>query len=180
MEAKRTRWTVVELTYAFVGMFFFFFFQNDPSSLDAPRAYREVLAQDGITNTELMVRAGVTSGAISKFLKGRPLSPGMLKALCGALSVRSRRLLLIAHLRDEVRRAGQNPTDFTMLDHGRNGQVLQRVMDLVQADSERVHDLIELVARWEKSALAATLAPSTVTNVNLGASKSTKGRKRRG
>lgn len=158
-------------------MFFFFFFQNDPNALDAPKAYREALLQDGVSNTELMDRAGVTSGAITKFLQGRPLSPGMLKALCGAFSPAAGRLLLIAHLRDEVRRAGQNPADFTLLDHGRNGKVLQRVMELVQEDPNRVHDLIELVARWDKASLAATVVSAAAPGGTTSSSVPTKGRK---
>lgn len=139
--------------------FFYFPFENSPE-LDAPKAYREILRRDGITGVEMAKRAGVTRGAVGKLLGGRPLSPHMLKAIRAVMTEESACRFLFAHLRDEIRRAGEVPENFTIVQHDRSGPVLRRILEQLAADPERVRDLIELSAKWEKDALASTLETS--------------------
>lgn len=141
-------------------MFFFFFYFDDTDELDAPKAYREALRRDRLTGVEMAKRAGVTRGAVAKFLGGRPLTSSMLKSFCSAMSRESASQLRLAHLRDELRRAGERPSDYTIFQHDRFGPVLQKIISQLQADPSRIHDLIELSSRWDKAAMMATVEPN--------------------
>lgn len=127
-------------------MFFFHF------NTGAADAFKLAIKSENITYEDFANRIGVSRGTITKFIGGRPLSPELLRAILGGLPENSRKQILIGHLRDEVRRAGFDPTKLVVLDQNTFTPLLGRVAELLTQDPQRVVDLMTMVDRWERNA----------------------------
>lgn len=126
-------------------MFFFFSFRDG-----AVDAFRRAIKAEGITYDVFAKRIGVSRGTITKFIGGRPLSSELLGAILRGFPADKRKEILTGYLRDEMLRAGYDPTKFLLMDQTAYTPLLGRAAELLPEDSERVVELMNLVAKWEE------------------------------
>jgi transcriptional regulator with XRE-family HTH domain len=106
-------------------------------------AIRAALAHEGITQTELAERAEMVKGNLSQIMQGQRLSGSSLRNLCHSIVDPTARIaLLIAHLRDEIQRAGFNVDDITL--RPVDARVATKVVDflaLAESLGERMEEM---------------------------------------
>lgn len=127
----------------------FFFFNKSPD-LTAASAFKEAVRTDGLTYIEVAKRTEVTRTTLAKFASGRPLSHNLLKALVRVFSPAAATKIVIGQLRDELRRGGLNPDDFTIVKHKEYGAVLASVLVSVANNPDRMNQLIDLTMKWQR------------------------------
>lgn len=127
----------------------FFFFAKSPE-LTAASAFKEAVKTDGLTYTEVAKRTEVTRTTLAKFASGRPLSHNLLKSLVRVFSPAAGNKIVVGQLRDELRRGGQNPDDFTIVKHEEYGGVLTSVLLSIASNPHRMNELIDLTMRWQR------------------------------
>jgi hypothetical protein len=84
----------------------------------------------------------------------------MLKSLRAPMSEESASQFIIAHLRDTLRRAGEDPDQFTLFQHDRFGPALHKVLNQLKSDPDFIFELVELSSKRELETLTATFQPS--------------------
>lgn len=114
-------------------------------------ALNALVSRRGTTLTELADQAGLSQGTLSR-LASRDQRPDMpsLRAICTQIPELSDGLdLLLAHLRDEVERAGRLQTEVTIMADGQDTpDDIRLLVEQCQSDDEMraiLHDLAQLV-----------------------------------
>ncbi len=137
-----------------------FKFKNGP---EAVRELKELLKNEGLTYIEFAQRAGFSKATIDAFVKGRPLTYKVLGAMVKALPEQSARRLAVAHLKDELTRAGLDPATFQI--SARRPGVLVETIDLMLCDRpERVVEIAALIDKWRDEKGTKLSQPARLEN----------------
>ena len=132
---------------------FFFFFGHDNG---AAGAFKEAVKAENATYETIAARIGVSHGAIKKFVAGRPPSGDLLKKLISGFPPDRGLKILIAHLNDEIDRAGMDTDELHVIKKSPNTYVIDHLAQLVAKDSTRITEVVEMIGRWEKQGTEKT------------------------
>jgi transcriptional regulator with XRE-family HTH domain len=124
-------------------MFFFFFFPDG-----AVAAFKSALTAEKLTYGKFCRKAGVSRGALNKFVAGRALTPELLQKLLRAFPGEAGRKILGGHLRDEIARSGVDAQSFLFTER-KSGFVFETLERLVAVDQRRLGELVQLAQKWE-------------------------------
>ena len=88
--------------------------ENSPANAAAV-AFKKVLRETGLTQRVISSKTKISQTALTKFVTGRPPTSELLRRLMGAFPAPQAREILLAHLADEITRAGHDPATFYLI-----------------------------------------------------------------
>jgi len=126
---------------------FFFHFENT-----AAAEFRTVAAAHGLTHEQIAKRLGVTRGAVSQFLGGRPLSENLLRKIMDVFPGEEGKRILIGHLNDQLKRMGISSDTLLVMAPTRHSYLLEQAAKLLAENPSHVVDLVNVIDSWQKPA----------------------------
>lgn len=129
---------------------FFFHFQQ----AEAPAALKAALKNSGESYDSFAKRVGISRSTVDLFMRGRALTPAMLRKVLDSVPVEVGRDIMRGHMRDELYRVGVDPNTFAINSRPQFGGIYEQLARMVEVNPARLAEVVTLLDKWNQADLA--------------------------